>query len=820
MSTQTISFLQTFGLTLLVMIAGLLILALGAFLFVRHWQKRTREDLDQIRKLLRELTSQYNSLNVATQEYTPSDAAPFGALAAELVRQQNALDAILQQLHKRYAGIQEDVRNIDPKEWTGWVRLPYEWFSIRQRVQDLRKQEQQAGYTLEEARKTIQKINEQGWEVAIQARQVLADNRALVSILSGLYNADIRDPDLETSLKDARECEDWLSTRVPVYFLSGDQASVLAEADKESVTQVFSMVLQARAGVDELMSKAKSWETGFNSLTRTIADLVSGYRELSPQFSELESNPVNPIEWDQSRQVLAGLRFQIEGLSASNRTRTTEQVAADLETAIELSQRQNQLGIHFEQVKKQYQQLLELIDQPEIRQAEAWIRQAQKSVEQMQEYSPENWDRSDAVEELAEDLKQLKERYRAVGLSDPTATVKETELPQLLEHAHALSQQFQALSLRTSSAQARHGEIKQTEREAREKLSTVRALLNQAASLASSNPELSKTATPEIKQLRESVEQTASEFDRPDEGDIDKKSHRCTSLIKKVEGAATRWLDQITQNLHEKVTVLDQATIQLQEIARLDDPAILEARRLLSRVNVVELSAKSPSKSFTFAETIAEMKKRNDEWQLCIAASRMLEEIRAPVIERYSQAEQYRTQASQWLNQAVALIPEGREWPATSQRLTSERQQFYSLEEQWHSLKDKSIKAIDLVSALADLGSKYQGLSAKLGQTVETAQQDQNRIKELEDRFEESCKLWEYQIRANAGNALVRDSITVLLNDAEIELEAIRRRYQRDGLPYNQVLQQLRSLCQKVDSAEAEYDQSHVIDINGELQTL
>ena len=820
MNPETISFLETFGLSLLGFITLLLILAVIAYLLTRHWQNRTRQDVDQIRKLVRDLTSQNNSLNAATHEYTPSDEAPFGALAAELVRQQNTLDAILQQLHKRYAGIQEDIRNIDTKEWTGWVRLPYEWFSIRQRVQDLRKQGQQAENTLEEGRKTIQKINEQGWEVALQAQQVLADNQAVISMLSNLYNAEIRDADLETSLQDARECEEWLSSRIPVYFLSGDQTSVLSEADKESVILVFSMVTQARSGVDELMSKAKSWASEFDSFTGTITDLVTSYRELSPRFSELESNPINPIEWDQSRQVLAGLRFQIEGLSASNRTRTTEQISADLETAMELSQRQNQLAIHFEQVKKQYQQLLELIDQPEIRQGEAWIRQAQKFVEQMQEYSPENWDRSDEVEELGEDLQQLKDRYRMVGLSDPTATVKETELPQLLEHAHALSQQFRALSQRVSSAQARHGEIKQTERDAREKLSTVRALLNQAASLASSNPELSKTATPEIKQLRESVEQLASEFDRPGEGDIDKKYHRCISLIKKAEGAATRWLDQITINLNEKVKALDQATVQLQEIARLDDPAMLEARRLLSQVNVVELSTKSPSKSFTFAETIAEMKKRNDEWQLCIAASRMLEDIRGPVIERFSQAEQYRTQASEWLNQAVSLIPEGREWPATSQRLTSERQQFYSLEEKWQSLKDKPVKAIDLVSALADLGSIYQGLSAKLQQIVETAQQDQNRIKELEDRFEESCKLWEYQLRANAGNALVRDSITVLLNDAEKELEAIRRRYQRDGLPYNQVLQQLRSLCQKVDSAEAEYDQNHVIDINGEIQNL
>jgi uncharacterized membrane-anchored protein YhcB (DUF1043 family) len=124
------------------------------------------------------------------------------------------------------------------------------------------------------------------------------------------------------------------------------------------------------------------------------------------------------------------------------------------------------------------------------------------------------------------------------------------------------------------------------------------------------------------------------------------------------------------------------------------------------------------------------------------------------------------------------------------------------------------------VSKLSDLGSHYQALAAKLKQTVEIAQQDQNRIKELEARFAESCQLWQDQMQEYADNLLTKESITKLLNEAEKEQLAIRQRYQNEGIPYPQVLQQLRSLCQKIDSAEAAYDQNHVIDINGELQTL
>jgi hypothetical protein len=820
MSPEIISFLEIFGLTLLVIVVGLLILAFGAFALIRYWQKRTQVDLEQIRKQLRELTSQCNALNAVNQDYTPSDPAPFGALAAELVRLLNDLDAQLQQLHKRYAGIQDEIRRIDAEDWLNKLRFPYDWYLVRQKIQGLLKGQTQAEQILDTASETVETIHQQGWEIALQARQVLADNQAVVSTLTSLHGADIRDPDLNTALTDARECEQWLNSRIPVHYLIGDQASVLAEADKETISQVHKILSQARPGVEELMSKAKSWEAQSSALKAAISELVTGFRDLSPDLSELESNPINPLEWDQSRQVLAGLRVQIEGITTPNRTRTIEQLSSDLETAGELSIRLNQLAAHCSQVKSQYQELLELIDIPEIRQGEAWIRQAQKTVEQMQEYSPENWDRSDAVDRLADDLKLLTERHRAVGLSDPSAPVLETRLPQLLEQTYTLSNLHQSLRRRVTSVQARHGEIKAAERDSREKLSAVRAYLNQAASLAASNPYLSKTATTEIKQLRENVEQMIAEFDQPEEGNVNKKAQKSDALVKKAEGATARWLELITKNLNEKVAALDKKTSLLRDIAHIDDPAVVESLKILSQVSMMDVSQRGADRSLTLSETISEMKKRNEEWQLSIAASRALEDIQGPVLDRYAQAEQHRSQASEWLNRAVTLIPERRGWPATTQLLTSERQQFDTLDDQWQALKDKPIKAIDLVSTLSDLGSKYQALAGKLKQTVETAQQDQNRIKELEARFAESCQLWQYQMQEYSDNLLIRESISKLLQDAEKELESIRQRYQREALPYHQVLQQLRSLCQKIDSAEAAYDENHVIDINGELQAL
>jgi hypothetical protein len=820
MSPEIISFLEVFGLSLLAFTIGLLLLALVAYGIVRYWQKKTQGDLEHIRKQLRLLASRSGAFNSITANYTPSDPAPFGPLAGELEREINRADMQLKDMHKHYAGIRDDISSIHSNDWLNMARLPYEWYRVRQKVGAFHQKQQQVEQTFVTAEGIVSKLEKQGWDVAFQARQVLSDNQTVVSILTGLYNSEIKDQTLDSSLTDARECEQWLSTRIPVYFLSGDEQAVLAQADKASISQVHTMVSQARPGVEELLTRAKTWEAEYATLKQALSELIEGFRELSPIFSELESNPTNPLNWDNSRQVLAGLRVQIEGLSAGNRTRTLEEISNDLERIGELSRRQSELSVTCNQVEQHYMGLLELIEVPEIRQGEQWIRHAQKYVEQMEEYSPENWPRNDAVDKLGQDLKVLGERHRQIALSDPSAPVLESQIPHLLEEARALTKLHQGIRQRVASTQARHGEIKDLERSSREKLVSTRAMLNQAASLAASNPQLSKIATAEIKHLRENLEEVIGEFDHPEEGSVEKKSHKAATLVKKAEQAASKWLEQINKDLDEKVTTLSKKVAALREIATLDDPAVIESQKLVAQSSMLDPAKKRVGKAVTFAEMITETKHRNEEWQLCIAASRALDDIQGPVLERFQQADQMRVLAAQWLNHAASLVPEGRTWPATTQVLTSERQQFNALEEQWQSLKEKPVKAIDLVARLSDLGGKYQVLATKLKQTAETAEQDQNRIKELEHRYEESCQMWQYLMGEYSDNLHTKDGIAKLLSEANAELEGIQRRYLREGIPYHQVLQQLRSLCQKLDSAEAPYDQNHIIDINGDMQAL
>jgi hypothetical protein len=174
-----------------------------------------------------------------------------------LSREINRADVQLKDMHKHYAEIRDDISSIHTNDWLNMARLPYEWYRVRQKVGAFHKKQQQVEQTFVAAEAIVSKLEKQGWDVAFQARQVLADNQAVVSILTGLYNSEIKDQTLDSSLTDARECEQWLSTRIPVYFLSGDEQAVLSQADKASISQVHTMVSQARPGVEELLTKRK-----------------------------------------------------------------------------------------------------------------------------------------------------------------------------------------------------------------------------------------------------------------------------------------------------------------------------------------------------------------------------------------------------------------------------------------------------------------------------------------------------------------------------------------------------------------------------------
>jgi hypothetical protein len=579
--------------------------------------------------------------------------------------------------------------------------------------------------------------------------------------------------------------------------------------------------------VDGLLAKAREWEGQISALEKTCEEMVAIFQGVSTEMRDLENSPVRPIVWDRSRKALLSAGQQVDMIAQVKKSRTLEGVKKDLAASLSLLEQLKEISSSCRRAAKAHQELLELLGSSHIQDGQDWARAAQKLAEQAAEYDPENWPRSDGAARLRPDIQALSEQQarltaplgpdpQAKGISRPTA-LRETDLEGQLLEARRLAEMHANLRPRVANIQKRFGEVQAIERLARENISRARALLNQAESVVLSNPLLAKSVS-EAKNARESLEAIAAQFEQPGKGAVEVKAQRAEGWLRKAEQAVNTWLAQLNADLDARMGSLQERTSRLNAIALLDDPALSEAQRLLATEEQVARPGKTSRRAdLPLADAVAELKIRSEAWQRCASVLKALESIEGSIVDDYEKAEHFRQEAIQQLARAAELIPEGRSWPPSNQSIVSERQDYQKVEQQWKSLSQERIQPIRLVSRLGSLAGEYQGLASRVSQKVERAGQEQNRFRELENRLAESRSMWQNQMQIHAESAVTRDDIHLLLEEVEAESEAVKEHYRRGSIMYNQALQTLRQICQKLDDALVQLNATQDIDINGEI---
>lgn len=817
--------------------AVLLALALAAYLLTLYWEKAAQADLKHTGAELRSFQSQSSGLRQAVASYSPDDPEPYGSVVNSILSRLDEVEQRLHNLYERYIHLRESVQKLDWREPRKALRIPYDMYILRQDVASLTKEKEHINNALQDAVQRVKGLERLGWEAALQARNAIQDNQTALNTLTGLHNAGINDPELESALEDSVHLEKSFEARVPVYFLSGDEATVLEKADKATIAAVHDLLHDARPAVSEILTVSQAWQQQYEALEKALSDLADGFRAISAKFGELESSSNYPINLDESRGQLSSLRQQIEALGTIKIERSLDQLDNDLALSARLIEQMQDLYDHFIRVSEGRTELMALLENPDIQQGREWCRKVQKLVHPVEYYDPENWPRAHAVHRLRSEVEALEENHDRLEIKDDTEPIQESELEGVLDAARQLAALHQSLRPRVANIQARLTEIQETERNTKDQITRTRALINQAASIISSNPHLSPGATPEVEQLRENLEALSEELDHPDKGPVDKKAQRANTFLRKVEQAGNKWLDRLEEGLDAKRGVLAEKVEVLAGIATLEDPPVVEAESLLKKITGSSASKRSSrlaslpipieqagSRSrrpaqLPFTEVVPELKRKNETWQRCVAVIRALEDIEGPIHERYQKAQQHADGAKDQLAKAIYLIPgEGRTWPPTTQFLSNESRQFEALEARWESLREEPMRAIQLVSRIGELAEEYQNLESKLAQIVARAEQEQTKTLELENRLAESMRMWQSQMQSYSNNYTARDEILQLIEEAENEAEGIRQDYLRGAIPYNQVVQFFRGVCQKLEGAQAAIDEEQVIDINGIVQ--
>jgi chromosome segregation ATPase len=590
----------------------------------------------------------------------------------------------------------------------------------------------------------------------------------------------------------------------------------LDEAEAESLAPMAAEATRVHKAAQEIEARSVAARQQLAELGDLLPELNGGLKQIAAQLAALGTSSVRPVVWAQSRAQLTELSSQAKQLGTAGKARSPEKLAQDVEKARGLVKQQKELYLHTREVDMQHEELTTLLASSGLNQGAIFRQQVQNLLAKVQDYAPENWARGDGVERLSEELRYFDEGLQTVA-GNQEESVAEGEMAQRLDEARQLEQFQQRLRERVEHIQARLGEIQQMETQAQNQATAAQAALNQASMLVRSNPFLEGVATGELGRLQKSLEQAKDELENHQQGLVEKKAHNVEVLVGRVEQALQSWLERLNKEIDGLKNALASQVSELQGIAMLEEPAVVEAQNLLSSAQSFGASGFGGAGSSQLDGMVLELKRRSEYWQACKAGANALEDIAGPLLEAYQSASQERQETRQTFAELNDWLRSNRGWPPASVDLEVERQELERLEGQWNGMRQQQARAIQLVKQFAGLEGAYRSLSERAQLAGEKAADERQKVEGLEGEMDEMAQAWE-QLRQNyRENQITVDEIRRLLSDVENERNQLKRQARQDIRSYDQILQGMQSLNRRLRLAQVSIDENHVIDVNGRI---
>ena len=499
-----------------------------------------------------------------------------------------------------------------------------------------------------------------------------------------------------------------------------------------------------------------------------------------------------PLAWDVSRPALAEMEAKIQGLGAREKRRTPEQVSEALAAAQDLLARQKTFAGQIEETRGWHKELLALLASGDIREGEGFLQEAGVLAREVAGYDPANWNKQDDAPNLGRDVGALTDLHRQLVAVEQPSQVKESSLAKRLEATRTLAELHPRTRARLERIAARLDEIQKAEKDAVDELVRASATIDSLGVLARDNPYLLEIAGAEIERLRVETEKLQDELSIPAQGAVDRKVSRANALLDGMARSTNTWLDKLSTNLQIHTQKIADTLAALDQAASLDDREVGDARGLLSRLGVAPVNRKT---GLSYLEAAAELKRWNNDWQSCAAASTALQALAGPVLDAANDADQARKAARAALQQAGKLASGRRDWPPTRQSLVDEVKAFQQLEGRLDGLHARRISSGGLVRELGQLYHELDLLEDKVSKAARQADEEQRAAGERERQIEGLQQRWQAQATRYAGQAAVADGVKDLLSQADSRVAYLKGQYKRGSLEYEQVLDGLQELA-------------------------
>ena len=184
---------------------------------------------------------------------------PTKARMTELQDQLDQIDAQIRGLDRQFIDLQGETRRLGSGKGMAMIGAPFFWYQLKQQSESLRQKTANLEPALEAVELSSRRVEQVAWEVALDARQVRSVQTQTSRLLDGLTAQNVRGAALDAALLQQQACLQAMGS-IPSLFLEADEATVLRQADKETVVQVHATLVQERPALEALLAQVREWD--------------------------------------------------------------------------------------------------------------------------------------------------------------------------------------------------------------------------------------------------------------------------------------------------------------------------------------------------------------------------------------------------------------------------------------------------------------------------------------------------------------------------------------------------------------------------------
>jgi hypothetical protein len=783
-----------------------------AYLYLRSLRTAISTDLKAISARLRNFSRQLKLIGDYAALFQPDDPEPYGSVVEETNSRIIQNEQHLHYSYQVYTKLQTEYNALQKLSWNNFWQIPALWSRINKELHQFNTSLDSIESQFKTINELIKIIENLGWEVANQSRQNLEKVRSSFQEANDLQVQGLGDEQLEKVQVKLKEWESTLLKQIPVIFFTADQLVFNQSADKNLVSKVHKIVGTCQKDIDRINNILNEWKTDTHRAAGLLHSVEQQFKAIDQLTTKLEHAPNNPVYCDLSRPALDDISLVIQQLNQQKITVSkSNRVVKQLEQTVTSL---NQLQKNIEALLQMHLEIAQITNTTEFARSLEWSKGALATLEENREYHSDNWKGVSKLDDLHTHLRDFLAKQAKIMPRQISGTLVESKIESLLQSLRYIKAQYDRVKLEFDAYFAQLKVITGHEKRSKESLSADYAPLKQAQSVIESNPFLKKLAGAEVGRMILAVEQLNFELDQKGKGTVQSKAKKIDELHHKLEFALKKWLEKLTEDIDKKKDDLSKTINVLQDLVSLNDPVFIDV------VQLVQDQRQDAFKTIGTGQTpvlnlFHQIRAQSELWQRIVAASKAIEDIAGPVLDRHQKMEKNRQNLIARMERADETVPEVLSWPPTTIRLTNERSKFQTLEKQYAAFKQERHKAIQLVAQLSELSDNYQDLFTQVGLLLDQASQEQGRFMELEHRLRQSQSMWNQRLSDNRSTPSTVIEIERLQKIIENDFDELQRRHKSGNLPYQQTYQMLRLICRKIDEATVSLGANQIIDING-----